>query len=129
MGAKIFKTRLSHIALEVGKFEDVTSSMLFLDALAQRSVFEEALVAGGKAHHGQRRSEFHGAVNFTQGEDCVGEMVQGPSADGSVEQTGWEGQRLNLGPGEVNVGKIAPIHVAGAPAQHAHASINAINGP
>jgi hypothetical protein len=29
----------------------------------------------------------------------------------------------------VNVGKIAPIHVAGAPAQHAHASINAINGP
>ena len=106
MGAKIFKTRLSHIALEVGKFEDVTSSMLFLGALAQGSVFEEALVAGGKAHDRQRRSEFHGAVNLTQGEDCIGEMVQGPSADGSVKQTGWEGQRLDLGAGEVNVGKL-----------------------
>jgi len=101
---KVFKTRLKHTTLEVGKFEDVTSCMLFLGALAQESVFEEALVAGGKAHHRQRRSDFYGAVNLTQGEDSVGEMVQGPSADSSVKQTGWEWQRLDLGPGEVNVG-------------------------
>src|SRR5208282_3655401 len=74
VGVKVFKTRLSHIALENSDAVDVTA--MFLRALAQGSVLEETLIAGSKAHHRQRRSGFHGTADLAQSEDRVGEMVQ-----------------------------------------------------
>src|SRR5271166_5814914 len=102
VGAKVLKTCFDHIALEVRDAVDALAA--FLHAVAHRSVFEEARVDEGKAHHRQRRSGFHGAADLAQSEDRVGEVVQRSRADGGVKQASPKRQRLHRSTGKVNVG-------------------------
>jgi hypothetical protein len=67
VGRKAPEMGFGHIATEVGDTVDVAAA--FLHAVAYRFVFNEARVEEGKAHHHQRCTGFHGAVNLTQRED------------------------------------------------------------
>ena len=67
-------------------------------------------------------------LRYSQHEDYVGEVVQRSRADGGVEQTVPERQRLHRGTGEVHVGQMFPLDITRAPPQHAHADIDAKNG-